>query len=141
MLVEVLISLLSAVGKRFVIAEDLTPHSTSFVPYSVRLAVELRHLHRRIMLALYGDKSVVLRVSWCSDACVFCFLIGLLLFSQETVSMELDEILLRALVIPTTPVKLLFGKRNNHSRLWSMTMLKKHGDEANSHCAFPVTLP
>ncbi|KAA0197138.1 hypothetical protein FBUS_09131 [Fasciolopsis buskii] len=61
MLVEVLISLLSAVGKRFVIAEDLTPHSTSFVPYSVRLAVELRHLHRRIMLALYGDKSVVLR--------------------------------------------------------------------------------
>ncbi|TPP59962.1 hypothetical protein FGIG_03392 [Fasciola gigantica] len=61
MLVEVLISLLAAVGKRFVIAEDLTPHSASFVPYSVRLAVELRHLHRRLMLALYGEKSVVLR--------------------------------------------------------------------------------
>ncbi|KAF8565543.1 hypothetical protein P879_07028 [Paragonimus westermani] len=62
MLIEILVCLLSCVGRRFSIAEDLTPHSSSFVPYSVRLAVELRHLHRRLLWALYSEKLVGLQV-------------------------------------------------------------------------------
>ncbi|GAA48531.1 HEAT repeat-containing protein 6 [Clonorchis sinensis] len=61
MLIDILIYLLSSVGRRFVMAEDLTPHSGSFVPYSVRLAVELRHLHRRILLALSNETRLGLQ--------------------------------------------------------------------------------
>ncbi|KAF5400074.1 hypothetical protein PHET_06206 [Paragonimus heterotremus] len=61
MLIEILVCLLSCVGRRFSIAEDLTPHSSSFVPYSVRLAVELRHLHRRLLWALHSEKLVGLQ--------------------------------------------------------------------------------
>ncbi|TGZ63168.1 hypothetical protein CRM22_007049 [Opisthorchis felineus] len=61
MLIDILIYLLSSVGRRFVMAEDLTPHSGSFVPYSVRLAVELRHLHRRILVALSNETRLGLQ--------------------------------------------------------------------------------
>ncbi|OON15882.1 hypothetical protein X801_08311, partial [Opisthorchis viverrini] len=61
MLIDILIYLLSSVGRRFVMAEDLTPHSGSFVPYSVRLAVELRHLHQRILLALSNETRLGLQ--------------------------------------------------------------------------------
>ncbi|CAL8068451.1 unnamed protein product [Calicophoron daubneyi] len=61
MLIEILIGLLCSGNKRFAIAEDLTPHSASFVPYSVRLAVELRQLHRRLLLALVSEKSIGLQ--------------------------------------------------------------------------------
>ncbi|VDP95196.1 unnamed protein product [Echinostoma caproni] len=84
MLVEVLISLLASVGKRFAIAEDLTPHSASFVPYSVRLAVELRHLHRRLMLALYGEKSIVLRVSLCHGNFLVYFCLRTILYLSSS---------------------------------------------------------
>ncbi|CAH8866267.1 unnamed protein product [Trichobilharzia szidati] len=56
-LLEILVHLLSHVNKRFAVAEDLTPYSASFIPYSVKLAMELRHLHRRLVLALSVEKT------------------------------------------------------------------------------------
>ncbi|CAH8600476.1 unnamed protein product [Heterobilharzia americana] len=63
MFLEILTYLLSHMNKRFAIAEDLSPHSASFVPYSVKLAMELRQLHRRLLLAISVEKSFTIQTS------------------------------------------------------------------------------
>uniref|UniRef100_A0A5K3FH38 DUF4042 domain-containing protein n=1 Tax=Mesocestoides corti TaxID=53468 RepID=A0A5K3FH38_MESCO len=51
-------TLLNSMDKRFSVAEELsTWQSASFIPYSVKLAAELRSLHRRLAWALLSEKS------------------------------------------------------------------------------------
>lgn len=56
--IEMLGNLLTNTESRFSVAEELTVwHSTAYIPYAVRLAAELRALHRRICWALLSESS------------------------------------------------------------------------------------
>ncbi|KAL7054875.1 hypothetical protein AAHC03_024290 [Spirometra sp. Aus1] len=56
--IEMLGNLLTNTESRFAVAEELTVwHSTAYIPYAVRLAAELRALHRRIRWALLSESS------------------------------------------------------------------------------------